>query len=71
MAATNQSLGPIAIGDLTLEAINEALRQLVERIDYLQGLRGDLNVYSGVALKDPLRVRDENDTLVHAMGTPA
>lgn len=36
----NESLGPILVGGNSVHDINEALRQIVERIDEVAGLRG-------------------------------
>lgn len=65
----NDSLGPIQIFEATPSAINDALRQLVDRIDELRGLRGEQTIFgqttfSGVAV----RVLDSGGHLVHAFG---
>ena len=56
------SLGPVQIGSLNIEEINAALAQLVEWIDYLNGLRGTITVHAGV------RVVDTAGHAIHGLG---
>jgi hypothetical protein len=61
--AENLTLGPIQVHSLEIGSVNEAFRQLVERIDDLKGLRGPETVF------DALRVVDSTATLIHSLGT--
>jgi hypothetical protein len=62
----NESQGPVLIGAISVADINEALRQLVDRTDYLMGLRGPVDISDRAAASDP---RDDGDlvTLRYAL----
>jgi len=53
-----ESLGPIQIRMLNVGDINAALRQLVERIDELKGLRGRTIIYDRVRVSEPVEQED-------------
>ena len=63
----NQSLGPVQVTDNTVLAINDALRQLQERIDALKGLSGGTTIHASVT-GSAFRVVD-GSTLVQGLGT--
>lgn len=65
--AERQSLGPLQISDLTIAGINDALRQIQERLDDLKGLGGDTTIHAGLTT-DSVRVTDSGDHLVHGLG---
>jgi hypothetical protein len=65
--AERLSLGPVQIGEATVEEINAALRTLQERIDALYGLTGPVTVHDTVT-PEAVRVEDEDDTLIHGLG---
>ena len=56
--ADRLSLGPVQIFDADVLSINEALRQLSERIDELKGLRGRTLIYDRVRADDPTESQD-------------
>ena len=70
MSHEAQSLGPIQVSDATVDSLNDALRQLQDRIDALYGLSGPVTVHSTSAA-DAYRVVDEDDQLIHAFGAVA
>ena len=61
------SLGPIQVADASVESLNDALRQIQERIDALYGLRGPVLLHN-TAAAEAWRVVDEDDQLIHAFG---
>jgi len=61
------SLGPMQVVDNSVESINDALRQIQERLDALNGLSGPLIIHNTEAA-DEFRVVDEDDQLIHAFG---
>ena len=63
----NQSLGPVQVTDVTVLAINDALRQLQERIDALKGLSGGTTIHAALTATS-VRVVD-GSTVVHGLGT--
>lgn len=65
--AERQTLGPVQVGDASVQAINDALRQLQERIDGLKGLSGATTVHD-TSTATAFRVVD-GTTLIHALGT--
>ena len=63
------SLGPIQVADNSVESLNDALRQLQERIDAAYGLSGPVLIHNTVTtVVDAFRVEDEDDQLIHAFG---
>lgn len=67
---SNDSLGPIQVYDATVFSINDAFRQIVERIDELKGLRGSLTIFGQTTYWNiPVRVVDADGHLIHAFGT--
>ena len=55
---SNESLGPIQVVDTSPFAINDALRQLVDRIDEVKGLRGRAAIFDRVQVSDPEELTD-------------
>jgi hypothetical protein len=53
-----KSLGPIQLADASLPAINDAFRQLVDRIDESKGLRGRAQVYDRLGVSAPTQASD-------------
>ena len=49
----NLSLGLIQIPDNSLTSINDAIRQICDRIDTIYGLRGSSEIYDTVGVSDP------------------
>lgn len=56
--ADRLSLGPVQIHSLDVLQINDALRQLSERLDALKGLRGRAEVFDRLRVEDPAEVKD-------------
>lgn len=53
-----ESLGPVQVYDVTPLAVNDALRELSERLDELKGLRGRAAIYDRVAVGAPAEASD-------------
>ena len=66
--AERLSLGAVQVGSLTIQAINDALRQLQERIDAMKGLSGGVTVHD-TETADAFRVEDDNGQVIHGLGT--
>ena len=70
------SLGPVQVFGTDVLAINDALRQVQERIDELKGLRGRGRIYDRVGVEDPtetgdavnLGTRDADDVVTSPTG---
>jgi hypothetical protein len=54
----NTSLGPIQLADASLSAINDAFRQLTDRIDAQAGLRGRAQVFDRLGVSTPTQAGD-------------
>lgn len=54
----NRSLGVVQVMDNSVLAINDALRQIQQRIDYLRGLQGRVEVFDRVRADPPEQVED-------------
>jgi hypothetical protein len=52
--SNNDSLGPIMIADMSVFAINDALRQIGDRIDDSKGLRGRAQIFDRTQVSDPV-----------------
>lgn len=55
---SNESLGPINVADLSIFAINDALRQVVDRIDEAKGLRGRAVIFDRTQVGTPTEATD-------------
>jgi len=53
-----RSLGPVQVFGTDLFAINDAFRQLSERVDSLKGLRGRSEVFDRQRVDDPTEAQD-------------
>ena len=53
-----ESLGPIRVGVVSVEGINLALRQVMERLDELKGLRGRTLMFDRLQVSHPTEVND-------------
>ena len=68
------SRGPVQITELSLVAINDALREVQDRIDELFGLRGGFDVHSDLTIDrvkhgtDAVKYTDTNSEVLHGMG---
>lgn len=58
--ADRSSEGPININDLNIFEINDAFRQIQDRLDHLKGLRGRTLTYDRIRSEDP---RERSDVL--------
>ena len=56
--SNRDSLGPIQITGVSVFELNDALQQVMERIDALKGLRGRGMIYDRVRVDDPTVASD-------------
>lgn len=54
----NLSQGPVQVFDNSVTSINDALRQIVDRMDENKGLRGRAVIHDRVGVSDPLEASD-------------
>lgn len=56
--STNLSRGPVQVMGNTVLEINDALRQLQDRLDGVEGLRGRGRIFDRVGVEDPSENKD-------------
>jgi hypothetical protein len=56
------------ISDLTLNQINWVLSQLSDRLDQIEGFRGEPIFYDDVNIKTKIFYKDSNGTTLHSIG---
>ena len=66
--ADNLSRDNYQIDFLSIEAINTVLRRLQDRLDEIEGLRGEIQVYDVVNTNTGSKHTDENGTIIHGFG---
>ena len=66
------SISPFQVTGVSVEEINDVLRQITEKFNELQGLQGAAKVYGdGIEVKDGAKVKviDKNGVTIHSLGS--
>lgn len=64
----NQVYENLQVDQLDLEALNDVLRRIQDRLDKLEGLRGQIESLAVVNSNAGVSVTDENGTVIHGFG---
>lgn len=56
------------INNLSIEQINWVLSQLGDRLDLLEGLRGEPTMHNDLNIETKVKYTDSNGTILHSIG---